>query len=89
MEEKEIYAQKLAKRAENGLLAIKILFFIGLAVAAGLVVFAIVAFTALDGEQAKVIGFAVFIALIAALLVSVCVCFAIAKLSLIKLKKLG
>ena len=89
MDEKELYAEKLARRAERGLLAIKILFFIGIAVAAGLVIFAIIAFTAIEDAQAKIAGFAVFISLIAALLVSVCVSFAVAKSSLIKLNKLG
>lgn len=88
MDEKEQYAQKLAKRAEMGLLAIKIQFIIGLVVAAGLVIFAITAFTVLDDAQAKLIGFSVFISLIAALLVSVCVSFGVAKYSLIKLKRL-
>ena len=89
MDEKEIYAQKLAKRAENGLLAIKIMFFIAIAVALGLVIFAITAFTAIEDAQAKLIGFAVFIAVIAALLIGVAVSIIIAKISLNKLKKLG
>lgn len=88
MDDKEIYAEKLAKRAERGLLAIKILFFISVAVAAGLVIFSITAFAAIDDAQAKLIGFTVFIAVIAALLAGVGVSFAVAKISLNRLKKL-
>ncbi|MDE6867848.1 MAG: hypothetical protein K2J83_01740 [Clostridia bacterium] len=88
MDEKNIYAQKLAKRAETGLAVIKILFFISLAAALGLVIFSITAFTVIDDAEAKLIGFAVFIAVIAALIIAVAVCFAVAKISLIKLKKM-
>ncbi len=89
MDEREQYAEKLAKRAERGLFAIKILFFIGVAAAVGLVIFSIVAFTAIDGELERLIGFAVFIAVIAALLTGVAVCVIVSKISLNKLKKLG
>ena len=57
--------------------------------AVGLVIFAITAFTAIDDAQAKLVGFVVFIAIIAALLIGVAVCIAVSKISLNKLKKLG
>ena len=87
--EKEQYAEKLAKRAERGLFAIKILFFISVAAAVGLVIYSIVAYTAIDGASEKLIGFVVFIAVIAALLTGVVVCVIVSKVSLNKLKKLG
>ena len=89
MDEKEIYAEKLAKRAENCLLALKILFFAGLAVAVGLVIFAIVAYTAMDDTHAKLIGFVVFVSVIAALLVGFAVCITLSQISLNKLKKIN
>ena len=89
MDEKEIYAEKLAKRAENCLFALKILFFIALAVAVGLVIFAIVAYTAMDDAHAKLVGFVVFISVIAALLIGFAACITVSKISLNKLKKIN
>ena len=87
-QDKERLAQTFAKRAQTAIKIIKILVISACAVAAGLLIFAVVAFGAIESPSAAVIGLTVFISVIVLLLAAVVAAFIYAKINLNKLKKL-
>lgn len=88
IQDKAAYAEKLAHRAEAGLLAVKI-FFIAVAVTVfGLIVFAIAATAADMSTKARLIGLIVFLGVTVLLFAGVVVSFFYSKINLDRLKKL-
>lgn len=88
MEDKEEYAKRLMSRAELGLKIMKILFIASCATALGFVVFAIVSACVGITAQGRIIGYIVFVAVIAVLMGAVAAAFFVTKSNLGKLKKL-
>lgn len=91
-EEKELYARLLAARAERSVKAIKILFFVLIAVAFVTVVYAVtIAATGFirTNTAGALGGFAALIGVAVALFIAVAACFITAKTSLNKLKNLN
>ena len=87
-EEKELYARLLAARAERSVKAIKILFFVLIAVASATVTIAATGFIKTNTAGALG-GFAALVGVAVALFIAVAACFITAKISLNKLKNLN
>ena len=87
-QDKEQYAKALANRAEKAVKILKVLVIVALAIAVGLLIFSIVALTVIKDSETGVIGLAVFMSCISALLIAIASIFVFTLLTLNKLKKL-
>jgi len=88
IQDKAAYAEKLAHRAEAGLLAVKILFIAVAVTVLGLIIFAIAAAAAEMSTKARLIGLIIFLCLTVLLFAGVVASFVYSKINLDRLKKL-